>query len=146
MGYLSFRHGKRDTSLVRRRHGTGKVPLEMKLLRSEVAFGNEAAFGCEVASQRNGTEGGYGRVVRGAKQRCLQINGFASDARSRLCLSVFLSSCLVFKTQLGVENPLAESEVVRCDFHQLVLCDKFNCLFKAENLVGNEAERFVRTR
>ena len=30
----------------------------MKSLRSEVAFGNEAAYGCEVASQRNGGEGG----------------------------------------------------------------------------------------
>ena len=30
----------------------------MKLLRNEVAFGSEAAFGCEVASQWNGAEGG----------------------------------------------------------------------------------------
>ena len=29
----------------------GKVPSEVKLLRNEVAFGNEAAYGCEVASQ-----------------------------------------------------------------------------------------------
>ena len=48
----------RATSLVRGRHCWGKVPLEMKLLRSEVAFGSEAAYGCEVASQRNGGEGG----------------------------------------------------------------------------------------
>ena len=31
---------------------------EVKLLRSEVAFGSEAAFGCEVASQWRGSEGG----------------------------------------------------------------------------------------
>ena len=29
----------------------GGVPSEVKLLRSEVAFGSEAAYGCEVASQ-----------------------------------------------------------------------------------------------
>ena len=36
----------------------GNVPSEMKLLRSEVAFGSEAAYGCEVASQRSVAEGG----------------------------------------------------------------------------------------
>ena len=65
--YLSFRHAKRDTSLVRGRHWTGVGSAcqggtvgasEVKLLRSEVAFGNEAAYGCEVASQRSGAEGG----------------------------------------------------------------------------------------
>ena len=43
---------------VRGRHFGGEVPSEVKLLRSEVAFGSEAAYGCEVASQRDGSEGG----------------------------------------------------------------------------------------
>ena len=48
MVYLSFRQKSKifATSLVRGRHCGGKVPSEVKLLR------------CEVASQRNGGEGG----------------------------------------------------------------------------------------
>ena len=48
---------------VRGRHFGGEVPSEVKLLRSEVAFGSEAAYGCEVASQRNGAEGGTGKAT-----------------------------------------------------------------------------------